>query len=128
MGRHVLMDIEQADPALLNDPQYLTDLMESAAAFIGVTVLHTHSHQFSPQGVTAFVMLAESHMSIHTWPESGDAALDVFTCGEADPREAADFIMTGLGGWVQPPRGAQFTGIANCRHCATKLLPPSINL
>jgi len=99
MGKHVLMDIEQADPALLNDPQYLTDLMESAAAFIGVTVLHTHSHQFSPQGVTAFVMLAESHMSIHTWPESGDAALDVFTCGEADPREAADFIMTGLGGW-----------------------------
>lgn len=100
MGDHVVMDIMTADSSLLDDEEYILELLESAATMIGATILHSHSHKFSPQGVTAFVMLAESHISIHTWPETGDCAVDAFTCGTADPRTAADFICAGVEGWA----------------------------
>jgi S-adenosylmethionine decarboxylase len=54
------------------------------------------SHQFSPQGVTAICLLSESHISIHTWPEKGEAAVDVFTCGESEPKIACDIIIQQL--------------------------------
>ena len=60
---------------------------------MGVTVLSDHFHQFSPQGVTGIISIAESHISIHTWPEFGYAAVDIFTCGTSfEPRQAADYI------------------------------------
>ena len=59
-----------------------------------VTLLKLSSHQFHPQGVTAVGLLAESHLSIHTWPEHGYAAVDVFTCGEeARPQQACDYLV-----------------------------------
>lgn len=99
MGNHVIVDVMEADPALLDDEVYIKDLLEAAAISVGATILHSHSHKFSPQGVTAFVMLAESHISIHTWPETGDCAIDCFTCGDSDARAAADFIVMGISGW-----------------------------
>ena len=68
--------------------------MLRAARETGATVIDTIFHQFSPQGVTGVVAIAESHLCIHTWPELGYAAVDIFTCGESfDPDEAASLIV-----------------------------------
>ena len=98
MGCHYILDISDADSDTLNNEEFLRDLLEAAAIVSGCTVLQTISHKFSPQGVTAITMLSESHISIHTWPERGEAAVDVFTCGDADCRYAGDFIVAAIGG------------------------------
>ena len=71
-------------------------MIENAAEACGAHVLQTMSYQFSPQGVTAMCLLSESHISIHTWPEKGEAAVDVFTCGESEPKIACDIIIQQL--------------------------------
>ena len=58
----------------------------------GATLLHIHTHKFSPQGVSGVAVLAESHISVHTWPEIGYGAFDVFMCGDADPWRAVDVL------------------------------------
>lgn len=71
--------------------------MLSAAEDLGVTILSDSFHKFSPQGVTGIIAIAESHFSIHTWPEHGYAAVDIFTCGETfQPAKAAKFITDRL--------------------------------
>lgn len=71
--------------------------MLRAAEETGATVIDTIFHQFSPQGVTGVIAIAESHLCIHTWPEHAYAAVDIFTCGEAfDPTEAANLIVEAL--------------------------------
>jgi S-adenosylmethionine decarboxylase len=71
-------------------------MIENAAEACGAHVLQTMSHHFNPQGVTAICLLSESHISIHTWPEKGEAAVDVFTCGESEPKIACDIIIQQL--------------------------------
>lgn len=67
--------------------------MQRAAFEAGATLLHSFSRQFSPQGVTVLTVVAESHLSLHTWPEKGYAAIDVFTCGETTaPIKAVDYL------------------------------------
>jgi S-adenosylmethionine decarboxylase len=96
-GMHVLYDMYGCDAAKLNDLDYLVDLIVSSANTTGATVLGKLSHKFEPQGVTAIALLAESHISIHTWPELGYAAVDVLTCGEnMDPQKCMDLIADAL--------------------------------
>ena len=92
MGKHFILNLYQCDPDLLNNPEYICRALESAAVRAGATVLQTICHQFEPQGVTAISMLSESHISIHTWPEKGTAACDIYTCGDCDPK-AGGFIL-----------------------------------
>lgn len=83
-GTHLLIDLWGAS-SLDNLEIVETTLRESAEA-AGATLLHTHLHHFSPNGgISGVLVLAESHISIHTWPERGYAALDVFMCGDCDP-------------------------------------------
>lgn len=96
VGSHVLADISGSTSPLLNDGQGLEDLLARAAQAVGATVLSRHHHAFAPQGVTAVVVLAESHVSIHTWPEWGGATLDAYTCGPADPERLIDIVIEGL--------------------------------
>ena len=71
--------------------------MLDAAAEVGATVIDDIFHQFSPQGVTGVVAIAESHLCIHTWPEYGYAAVDIFTCGDGfDPTQAAQLLIKRL--------------------------------
>jgi S-adenosylmethionine decarboxylase len=96
-GRHVAVDAWGVDFDLLNDPKFLEDMMVQAAEKCGATVLSTQSKQFEPQGATVLVLLSESHISIHTYPEKGFAALDCYTCGETvDPQIAIDFMLSVL--------------------------------
>ena len=82
----------------LNDLPFIRDTLVDAAEVMGATVLGQSFHQFDPYGVTGVVTIAESHLCIHTWPEYGYAAVDIFTCGRsAQPASAADYIIKKLG-------------------------------
>ncbi len=96
VGSHVLADISGSTSSLLNDSQALLDLLVRASEQAGATVLTAHHHAFEPQGVTAIVVLAESHVSIHTWPEWGGATLDAYTCGAADPELLMNIVIEEL--------------------------------
>jgi S-adenosylmethionine decarboxylase len=96
-GIHLLADLHGVDPALLRDPAHMDDLLRRAALAAGARILHSHFHLFGEgQGVTGVLLLAESHISVHTWPEHGFAAADIFMCGDAKPRLALDVIEQAL--------------------------------
>lgn len=82
--RHLLYDLWVADPTLLQRVEPLRAVLLAAAHDSGATVLADRFHQFEPQGVTGVLLLAESHLSIHTWPEEGLVTVDIFTCGAMD--------------------------------------------
>jgi len=93
MGKHYLLNLYGCSFVLLDDEQYLIELLENAAEASGATVLQTISKKFDPQGVTVVSLLAESHISIHTWPEEGRASVDVYTCGNSNPKIGCDIIV-----------------------------------
>lgn len=96
-GRHVAVDTWGVDFELLNNAEFLQAQMVEAAEACGATVLSVQSKQFEPQGATVLVLLSESHLSIHTYPEKGFAALDCYTCGETvDPQLAIDYMLSVL--------------------------------
>ncbi len=99
-GRHALAEFSGVEPALLDDEHRLRALLGDAVTAAGATVLDVMSHRFAPHGVTVLALLAESHASIHTYPEHGRAFVDVFTCGSADPDMALNALATGLGGTI----------------------------
>jgi S-adenosylmethionine decarboxylase len=83
-GGHLLLDLWDAER--LSDPELAQDALCEAAEAAGATILHAHMHRFGGGGgVSGVVVLAESHISIHTWPERGFAAIDIFMCGKCDP-------------------------------------------
>lgn len=92
-----MLELKHCNPNLLDDLHHIRDSLLQAADKTGATVIGQSFHQFSPQGVTGVVAIAESHLCIHTWPEFGYAAVDIFTCGEGfKPREAAKMIVQSL--------------------------------
>lgn len=98
LGRHILLDLMDCDRELLNDLGFLRSIMIGAAVDCGATVLGESFHPFQPQGVSGVVVIAESHLSIHTWPEYGYAAVDIFTCGTSvQPEKAAEVLIEKLG-------------------------------
>lgn len=99
LGRHLLLELRGCDREVLNDLSFLRETLLAAARASGASILGDSFHQFEPQGVSGVVIIAESHMCIHTWPEHGYAAADIFTCGSSvQPRKAAEVIMAKLGG------------------------------
>lgn len=96
-GRHVAIDVWGVEFERLNSAEFLKNHMVEAAEACGATVLSIQAQQFEPQGATVLVMLSESHISIHTYPERGFAALDCYTCGETvDPQIAIDYMVSVL--------------------------------
>jgi S-adenosylmethionine decarboxylase len=96
-GVHLLADLHGIEPALLVSCDAIDALLRAAARAAGATILHSHFHSFGPQlGVTGVLLLAESHISIHTWPECGFAAADIFMCGDAAPQLALDVVERAL--------------------------------
>ncbi len=86
-GRHLLIDLWGA--RRLDDLDLAEATLREAVAAVGATLLHVHVHHFTPNhGISGVAVLAESHISVHTWPEAGYAALDVFVCGDCDPYAA----------------------------------------
>jgi S-adenosylmethionine decarboxylase len=86
-GTHLLADLW--DASNLADPEHIDQALREAAVTAGATILHSHFHHFTPNGgVSGVVVLAESHISIHTWPERNFAAIDIFMCGACNPHDA----------------------------------------
>ncbi|MDD2353616.1 MAG: adenosylmethionine decarboxylase [Candidatus Caldatribacteriota bacterium] len=81
LGSHLLVELYDCDEKKLNDLNLIESVLEEAVRVSGATALKSSFHQFAPQGVSGVVIIAESHFTIHTWPEYNYAALDIFTCG-----------------------------------------------
>lgn len=97
LGRHLLVEYHGCDPEILNDLERVKKFMLEAASESGATVLDASFHYFTPQGVSGVVVIAESHLAIHTWPEYGYAAVDIFTCGNTvDPWKAFHYLRSTL--------------------------------
>jgi len=97
LGRHLLCEYTGCDRELLNAPEHIRTALQAAVTRAGATPLHEVVHAFSPHGVTGVIVIAESHFAIHTWPEYGFAAVDLFTCGETvDPYAAFEYLREAL--------------------------------
>ncbi|TXK27116.1 polyamine aminopropyltransferase [Pontibacter qinzhouensis] len=83
LGRHILVEFYDCSPELMNDVMHIENSMVAAAETAGATVINSTFHHFSPYGVSGVVVIQESHLAIHTWPEYGYAAVDLFTCGDS---------------------------------------------
>jgi S-adenosylmethionine decarboxylase len=97
VSRHIIADITSEDPRVLDDQAAILEAMTLAAKAANATILRTASHKFEPQGVTAFLLLSESHISVHTWPELNKAAVDIYTCGShTDPEAGLEVLLEHL--------------------------------
>ncbi|NOX59047.1 MAG: adenosylmethionine decarboxylase [Planctomycetes bacterium] len=93
-GTHTMLELYGCPRSLLDDPCFTEQAIRDAATQARCELLQIVVHHFEPQGVTAVALLAESHLSIHTWPEHGYAAIDLFTCGESsEPEAACDLLV-----------------------------------
>jgi len=93
LGRHLIAEFYDCEPEFLDDVHSVEQNMKNAAIEAGATVVGSSFHRFLPYGVSGVVIISESHLTIHTWPEYGYAAIDLFTCGEeADPWKAFDYL------------------------------------
>lgn len=100
MGKHLLLEVYGIDFSLINDSISLQNVMISGINRAKMTILNIFSHCFTPQGCTIVIALAESHVSCHTWPENGCLAVDVYTCGEGNPKLIALEILKYLNSYV----------------------------
>lgn len=121
LGNHITMDLYECDPAKLNDVGYIRASLEEAARLAGAKIVGRNFHRFEPHGVTGVVVVRESHIAIHTWPEYEFAAVDIFLCGDKEGAEKAreHIILAREAGEheaIQVTRGQQplhFHAIAN---------------
>lgn len=97
VGRHLIAEFYCCDSSLLNDVSAVRSAMLKAAERTGATVMGDTFHGFEPQGVSGTVVISESHLSIHTWPEYRYASMDIYTCGGLDPRPGFEWVGAELG-------------------------------
>ncbi len=97
LGLHILADLYGVEPELIDRVEDIRNLLENAVKFADLTKISSHYYQFQPHGATGVVLLAESHLSIHTWPEHGLATVDVYTCGDPSKAyRAMEYIISAL--------------------------------
>lgn len=82
LGKHVIAELYDCDRDIINDHELVQEILLTAAERAGATVIKPVFHKFNPHGVSGVVVISESHITIHTWPEYGYCALDIFTCGD----------------------------------------------
>ncbi len=98
LGRHLIVEFTNCDRELLDNTELLETHMKEAVRRSGATIVQSVFHRYNPHGVSGVVVIAESHLSIHTWPEYDYAAVDFFTCGESvDPHRAFEYMRDALG-------------------------------
>jgi S-adenosylmethionine decarboxylase len=109
MGRHVISELWGCDLEKLNNMNFIEQTFVDAALKSGAEVREVAFHKFAPQGVSGVVIISESHLTIHSFPEHGYASIDVYTCGDLNPNVAADYIAQSLNAQtretIEIPRG-----------------------
>jgi S-adenosylmethionine decarboxylase len=94
LGTHLLLELRDCNPKTLTNLEFVRETLKNAALEAKATIVEVAFHEFSPFGISGMVVIAESHLAIHTWPEYGYAAVDVFTCGDLiDPKIAAQYLI-----------------------------------
>ncbi len=97
LGKHILVEFYDCDVKILNNTNLIKECMNKAAIESGAEIVSSNFHNFSPHGVSGVVIIAESHLTIHSWPEYGYAAVDLFTCGdEVDPWKGFEYLKISL--------------------------------
>ena len=94
--RHLLVEYKGCNASVLDDPAAIEVALKRAAIAAGATIVGMVFHQFTPQGVSGVVVVQESHLSIHTWPDEGYAAVDFYTCGDCEPERAHELLLEAL--------------------------------
>jgi S-adenosylmethionine decarboxylase len=97
LGTHYLAEYYDCDRSKINDISLLERIMIEATELSGARIIRHFFHQFSPQGLSGIIVIAESHFAVHTWPEHGFAAVDLFSCGDFDFRAALNHIRLSIG-------------------------------
>ena len=98
LGKHVLLELYNCDRRILDDTGRIETILNEAAVRSGATVVNSVFHTFNPHGVSGVVVIAESHLACHTWPEYGYASCDIFSCGDdVDPKIAQQYLIEALG-------------------------------
>ena len=116
LGQQLIVELYGCDRTLLDDPSCLERILTEAISRSGGTIIKPCFHQFSPHGVTGVVVIAESHVAVHTWPEFGYCALDVFTCGtQVNTEQIFEYVRSEL--------QAQETSVMEVKR-GTLVLPP----
>lgn len=93
LGNHLIVEMYDCDPAIINDVELVESAMKQAVKISGARMVQSVVHRFNPHGVSGVIVIEESHFSVHTWPEYGYCALDIFTCGtEVDYYSALDSL------------------------------------
>ena len=96
-GKHYILDCFDCDPEVIKFVASTREVLLRAVEESKATLIDDLFHQFDPVGVSGVVLISESHFSVHTWPESGFAGVDIFTCGPMEPQKAIDIIKAGFG-------------------------------
>ena len=96
-ARQLIADMYGCSSGILNDPEIIKNTARRAVEMIGAEIVEESLHRFAPVGITYFAVITTSHFSIHTWPEFGDAAVDVFSCADGVPDSVAEFLKTAFG-------------------------------
>lgn len=95
LGTHLLLELRDCNPKTLSNLAFVQESLKNAALKAKATIVEVAFHEFSPFGISGMVVIAESHLAIHTWPEYGYAAVDIFTCGDLiKPQDAAEYLVT----------------------------------
>ena len=96
LGQHLIIDYFKCACDALSDPKFIEDLIIITAKKMNATIIMSNFHHFSPLGVSGVLVIAESHITIHTWPEHNYVALDIFFCGELDIEAGLDYFQTAI--------------------------------
>jgi S-adenosylmethionine decarboxylase len=96
LGRHLLAEFYECSREILDDETRISAIMTTAVEISKATIIKPFFHKFSPQGVSGIIVIAESHLAIHTWPEHGYAAVDLFSCGDFDFTGALKYLRDKL--------------------------------
>ena len=130
-GRHLLAEYYACDRTILNDADQLENLLNLAAHAAGATIIQSVFHRFSPQGISGVVVVQESHLSIHTWPEHGYAAVDFYTCGKIEHLKAHEVLCKGLNAQRHETMIVERGGLSNAppfciKYHQTHEMPPTM--
>jgi S-adenosylmethionine decarboxylase len=127
LGRHLLAEFYACDRDVIDDIDRVAQLMREAAERVGATVVAEAFHRYEPQGVSGTLLIAESHLSVHTWPEVGYVAVDIFTCGGLDPRPGFRGLSEGFRAGQQRMHEV-IRGLPDDLEAGRALLPKDVTL
>lgn len=96
LGKHYILELYDCPADLLSDPTFIAEQMNAAAIKMEASIVNSNFHHFNPYGVSGVIIIKESHLTIHTWPEYGYAAIDIFTCGKIYMEKGIDYLSKNL--------------------------------